>query len=81
MWLALGIQEFHTKASTLKWKSDYFDEIFITESCQNDNFWYNQWWNFFQNDNISISMDILIVVLSSGIVSLYNVVSVSLLDK
>ena len=41
-----------------------FDEIFITgctESCHNDNFQCSQWWKFHQNDNISISVFVLVI--------------------
>ena len=35
----------------------FLKEILITSCtrCQNDDFWYNQWWKFPQNENISIS--------------------------
>ena len=41
----------------LEQKYCHFDKIFITgctRSCQNDNFWYSQWWKFCQIDSISV---------------------------
>ena len=47
----------------LKRKCLHFDEIFITgctESCQNDNFQCSQWWKFRQNDDISVSVCVML---------------------
>ena len=41
-------------------KCHHFDDIFITGctgSCQNDNFQCSQWWKFYQNNDISISVE------------------------
>ena len=48
---------------SLKWKCCHFDKIFITDctgSCQNDNFKCSQWWKFHQNDNIYVSVSLIL---------------------
>ena len=47
---------------TLKRKCRHFDEILITGctgSCHFDNFQCSQWWKFHQNEDISVSVNIL----------------------
>ena len=49
--------------STPKRKCLHFDEILIigcTGSCQNDNFQCSQWWKFSQNDDIYVSVYIIV---------------------
>ena len=47
--------------TTLKRKC-HFNEIFITMSCQNDNVRCNQWWQFRQNENISVLVYVTIPI-------------------
>ena len=61
--VALAYWQLANSARSLKQKCRHFDEIFITgctESCQNDNFWCSQWLKFHQNDNISVSVLVLL---------------------
>ena len=51
---------------SLKRKCHHFDESFITgctESCHFDNFRCSQWWRFHQNDDIFVSVLVLLVLL------------------
>ena len=51
----------------MKRKYCHFDDIFITactKSCQNDNFWYSQWWICRQND---VSVSVLWITVSWGL--------------
>ena len=36
---------------------DKFFAIICTGSCQNASFWWNQWWKYWQNDDISVSVN------------------------
>ena len=48
--------------TTLKRKCRHFDEIFITGctgSCHFDNFQCSQWWKFHQNEDISVSVQVM----------------------
>ena len=49
--------------TTLKRKCHHFDESFITgctESCHFDNFRCSQWWRFHQNEDIFVSVYVLL---------------------
>ena len=48
----------------LKRQCSHFDEIFIigcTESCHFDNFRCGQWWRFRQNEDISVSVSVMVL--------------------
>ena len=56
----------HQHSYTMKLKRFRFDEIFVTgctSSCQNDNFRCMQWQKFNQNDDITISVHTLPILI------------------
>ena len=64
LWRHSNVKSDEGPPYTQKRKCHHFDEIFITgctESCQNDNFQCRQWRKFRQNDDISVSVYIMIM--------------------